>query len=135
MNLGGSVLCCESRTKFSAQKSCCEQDSRYIAEFLDRLHVPRRCTPCVVFVILVQFLFASNLRMCLCVRFLWMSVIVFFVFLGGCRVVQCVAHVRRIMSVLAFVPTTRQTLGYSPQYRRFGRIFQGRLCTSYRLQG
>ena len=33
------ILCCESRTKFSAQTSCGEQDSGYTAEIPDRLHV------------------------------------------------------------------------------------------------
>ena len=33
------ILCCESRTKFSAQTSCGEQDGGYSAETPDRLHV------------------------------------------------------------------------------------------------
>ena len=33
------VLCCESRTKFSAQTSCDEQDGGYSAEVPDGIHV------------------------------------------------------------------------------------------------
>ena len=37
------ILCCESRTMFSAQTSCGEQDGGYSAEISDRLHVHWNC--------------------------------------------------------------------------------------------